>query len=104
LTTVYERYHLPIVVTENGVANSADSLRPRFIICHLEATLKAIEKGADVRGYLHWALIDNYEWAMGYSMKFGVAKVDFETKKRYLWPSALVFREIARPRLINPSI
>jgi beta-galactosidase len=41
---------------------------------------------------------------MGYSMKFGVAKVDFETKKRYLWPSALVFREIARPRLINPSI
>jgi beta-galactosidase len=96
LTAVYERYHLPIVVTENGVADSADSLRPRFIIRHLEATLKAIEKGADVRGYLHWALIDNYEWAMGYSMKFGVAKVDFEIKKRYLRPSALVFREIAR--------
>ncbi|MEM4517630.1 MAG: family 1 glycosylhydrolase, partial [Desulfurococcaceae archaeon] len=68
---------------------------PRYLIQHIEAVGKAIQKGVDVRGYLHWALIDNYEWAMGYNMKFGLLKVDYESKKRYIRPSALVYREIA---------
>jgi beta-galactosidase len=53
LVSVYERYHLSIIVTENGVADAVDLLRPRFIVRHLGAMLKAIGRGADVRRYLH---------------------------------------------------
>jgi beta-galactosidase len=53
LVSVYERYHLSIIVTENGVVDAVDSLRPRFIVRRLEAVLKAIWRGADVRRYLH---------------------------------------------------
>ncbi|MEM0325929.1 MAG: beta-galactosidase BgaS [Desulfurococcaceae archaeon] len=95
LVLLYERYRLPMLVTENGVADAHDALRPRYVVQHLESVVKAIQKGADVRGYLHWALIDNYEWAMGYKMKFGLIRIDFESKKRFIRPSALVYREIA---------
>lgn len=95
LLMLHEKYKLPLIVTENGVADAHDALRPRYLIQHIEAVGKAIQKGVDVRGYLHWALIDNYEWAMGYNMKFGLLKVDYESKKRYIRPSALVYREIA---------
>jgi len=80
LIAVYERYHLPVIVTENGVADSTDWLRPRYLVRHIEAVLKTIERGVDVKGYLHWALVDNYEWAMGFNMKFGLVKVDMESK------------------------
>ncbi|MEO7093599.1 MAG: family 1 glycosylhydrolase, partial [Polyangiales bacterium] len=59
------RYKLPIVVTENGVADAADKYRSWYIVTHLQEVQKAIARGIDVRGYLHWALIDNFEWAEG---------------------------------------
>ena len=97
---VYERYRLPIVISENGVADEKDCLRPRYLISHLTMLHKALREGVDVKGYLIWSLIDNYEWARGFSMRFGLAYVDYNTKKRYLRPSALVFREIAKNKEI----
>jgi len=95
LKKLWDRYRLPIYVTENGVADAVDTLRPHFIVSHLYQIHRAKSEGVDVRGYFHWNLIDNLEWAQGYRMRFGLVHVDFETKKRYLRPSALLFREIA---------
>lgn len=98
------RYKLPIIVTENGIADEADRYRPYYLVSHLKAVHNAIKAGVDVRGYLHWSLVDNYEWAEGFRMRFGLVKVDYETKKRYLRPSALVFREIATQKAIPEEL
>lgn len=66
----------PIYITENGVADCDDLHRPKFIKDALFYTNKAIEKGADVRGYFHWTLMDNFEWAAGYTSKFGLFTID----------------------------
>ncbi|MEM2005318.1 MAG: beta-galactosidase BgaS [Zestosphaera sp.] len=104
LAEAYERYKLPLIVSENGVADATDRLRPSYLLTHLISTAKAIERGADVRGYLHWALTDNYEWASGFNMRFGLVKVDFGSKRRYLRPSALLYREIASRKEIPEEL
>ncbi len=104
LKMYWDRYRLPMIVTENGIADAVDKLRPRYIVTHLYQISKALNEGIDVRGYLHWALVDNYEWASGFRMKFGLIYVDLETKKRYLRPSALVFREIAKAKEIPEEL
>jgi len=104
LKELSERYNLPMLITENGIADAADRYRPRYLVSHLKAVYSAIREGADVRGYLHWSLTDNYEWAQGFRMRFGLVHVDFETKKRYLRPSALVFREIATQKAIPEEL
>ncbi|MEM0505651.1 MAG: beta-galactosidase BgaS [Thermosphaera sp.] len=96
LKEIRERYgDLDIIVTENGVSDRADRIRPSFLVSHVHAVVKALGEGVPVKGYLHWSLIDNYEWAQGFRQRFGLVEVDLESKKRYLRPSALVFREIA---------
>ncbi|RLE98533.1 MAG: glycoside hydrolase family 1 protein, partial [Thermoprotei archaeon] len=90
-----KRYGRPMMVTENGVADAADRLRHWYIVSHLHQLLKAIKvDGADVRGYLHWSLIDNLEWASGFKPKFGLIYVDLKTKERCPRPSAYVYRDI----------
>ncbi|MDR3646331.1 MAG: glycoside hydrolase family 1 protein, partial [Candidatus Babeliales bacterium] len=75
---------VPIIVTENGIADDKDDRRELYIRRHLYALSKVIEKGYDVRGYYYWSLMDNFEWAMGYGKKFGLYEVDFATQKRTL--------------------
>ncbi len=89
------RYHLPMIVTENGIADSEDKIRPRYLVSHLYEVEKAVANGIDVRGYLHWSLLDNYEWSSGFGLKFGIIGVDLETKKIEIRPSALIFKKIA---------
>ncbi|AEH51094.1 beta-galactosidase BgaS [Pseudothermotoga thermarum] len=96
LRAFYERYKLPLMVTENGVADCRDWLRPYHLVGHLYAVEKAIEDGIDVRGYLHWSIVDNYEWARGYTMRFGLAETDYETKQLTPRPSMYIFREIVK--------
>ena len=62
----------PIYITENGVPDHDDDVRPRFIATHLAETWRAIQDGADVRGYYHWTLVDNFEWAAAWSLRFGL--------------------------------
>ncbi|WP_297217210.1 beta-galactosidase BgaS, partial [Thermoplasma sp.] len=87
-----KRIGLPMMISENGIADDSDRLRPRYVASHLKNLERAIKDGARVEGYLHWALTDNYEWASGFSKKFGLVKVDFSTKRRYIRPSAFVFK------------
>lgn len=73
---------LPIYVTENGMSEDNDARRVAFYDGHLKAVQDAQQQGADVRGYFAWSLLDNYEWAEGYSSRFGIVHVDYETQKR----------------------
>ncbi len=104
LRRLYARYRLPIYVTENGVADAEDRLRPRFVASHLYQVHRALSSGVDVRGYFHWNLTDNLEWARGYSMRFGLFELDLESKKRYMRASALVFREIASTKSVPEEL
>ena len=74
----------PIIITENGIADSKDDRRGLFIKRYIYAVNKAIEDDIDVRGYFYWSLMDNFEWAEGYDMKFGLYEVDFKTQERKL--------------------
>jgi beta-glucosidase len=84
------------VITENGISDASDAKRAGYIESHLREVLRAISAGVDVRGYMHWSLMDNYEWADGYTQKFGLASVDFSTFERKLRPSAQAYARIAR--------
>ncbi|MCS7095769.1 MAG: beta-galactosidase BgaS [Nitrososphaerota archaeon] len=88
-------YKRPLYVTENGIADEGDKHRPKFINEHIKVLEKARKEGGiDVRGYFHWALTDNYEWAKGFKMKFGLYAVDLENKRRRARRSAKLYRKI----------
>lgn len=79
-----KKYNLPIYITENGLADADDSRRPKFIKEHLKFVHKAIEDGVDVRGYLHWSLMDNFEFpdVRGFWPRFGLIEIDYKTLER----------------------
>ena len=86
----------PIYVTENGVADKGDNIRKIFIKRYLYALNKAIRDGLDIRGYFYWTLMDNFEWAEGYKMKFGLYQVNFLTQARTLRESSKLFVDIVK--------
>jgi beta-glucosidase len=90
------RYERPVYVTENGLPDAADRLRPTFIVEHLRRVAQAIDEGVPVRGYYHWAIVDNFEWADGWSLRFGLHALDWATQARTPRPSAAVYGEICR--------
>jgi len=94
IDALWGEFRLPILITENGVADSRDALRPAYIADHLNAVLDAIDDGADVRGYLHWTAWDNFEWAEGYTKRFGLYAVDRTTQERTPRPSAALYAGI----------
>ncbi len=85
---------VPIEITENGVADSDDSLRPLHLKRHLWIVSQAIKNGYDIQSYHHWSLMDNFEWAEGYKMRFGLYEVDFQTQERTLRSSGELLRSI----------
>ncbi len=88
--------HVPIIVTENGVATADDTERIEFVSAALDGLDRCLSDGIDVRGYIHWSLLDNFEWAFGYGPTFGLVAVDRTSQVRTPKPSARWFGEIAR--------
>ncbi len=88
-------YQKPIYITENGVADARDSVRGKYLKEHLYWVLRAIEEGVDVRGYLHWALLDNFEWDKGFWPRLGLVEMDYRTLERKIRSSALMYKKIA---------
>jgi beta-glucosidase/6-phospho-beta-glucosidase/beta-galactosidase len=89
-------YGLPVWITENGIADADDDQRARYLLDHLGVLRQAIADGvARVQGYLHWSLTDNYEWAAGYAMRFGLFSYDPGSLVRTARPSAALFGGIA---------
>ncbi|MFH1664940.1 MAG: glycoside hydrolase family 1 protein [Candidatus Omnitrophota bacterium] len=91
-------YRLPLIITENGLATKDDTVRQRFIKEHLAQVSRAIRHGCPVTGYLHWSLLDNFEWAEGYSKRFGLIEVDFKTQKRTVRDSAKYYAAVIKSR------
>jgi beta-glucosidase len=88
------RYGLPLYVTENGIADREDKLRGEHLLAHLREIARAIERGADVRGYYHWSLLDNFEWIKGFGPRFGLYRVDYSDFARTRTGSAELYREV----------
>ena len=99
-TSLYEclkdlkKYNTPVYITENGLADAKDEKRTWFIYEMLKGVHKAIEEGIDVKGYLHWSLMDNFEWAEGYWPRFGLIEIDYDTLERKPRKSAYFYRDI----------
>ncbi|OGE84461.1 MAG: hypothetical protein A2846_00970 [Candidatus Doudnabacteria bacterium RIFCSPHIGHO2_01_FULL_49_9] len=90
------QYKKPIYITENGIADSTDRYRADYIRDYLQAAHRAIAEGADLRGYLHWSLLDNFEWEDGFKWRFGLVAVDFKTQKRTIRESAFAYSHICQ--------
>lgn len=87
LMNVHKRYGKPIVVSENGIGTQSEQKKIRYFREHVNQMRRAINDGADIRGYFPWTLIDNYEWAEGYAANFGLTHVDPKTKQLVVEPS-----------------
>ena len=94
LVRLWEKYHLPIMITENGIADAGDTLRREWLVTTISAMQLAQQQGVNLLGYLHWSLLDNFEWDKGRWPRFGLAEVDYRTYQRTLRPSALWFGKV----------
>jgi beta-glucosidase len=81
----------PVVVTENGIDTVDDARRARYVPLAIAGMRRAMAAGAPVLGYVHWSLLDNFEWLFGFGPKYGLVEVDRETFKRKVKPSARVY-------------
>jgi beta-glucosidase len=111
----HERYHLPVVVTENGMANVDwvcldgkvhDPIRIDFLNRYLLQLKKAIDEGVEAKGYFLWSLMDNYEWAEAFRQRFGIVHVDYTTQKRTIKDSGYWYKRVIDSngeRLANDS-
>lgn len=106
LVSLHERYpELPLMITENGAAfpdvvetgedgpRVHDELRVDYLVRHFAAAQAAIARGVDLRGYLVWSLLDNFEWGFGYAKRFGIVRVDYETQERLVKDSGHWLRQ-----------
>lgn len=84
----------PIIITENGISDAKDDKRDKYIRQSLYTVSKAIKDGYDVRGFYYWTLLDNFEWAEGYTQKFGLYEVNLQTQERKLRNGSKAFVEI----------
>jgi beta-glucosidase len=99
---IYERYQLPIVITENGMANDDvvengkvhDKERIEYLYQYLGEYSRAIKDGVPALGYFLWSMLDNFEWAEGYSKRFGIVHVDYQTQQRILKYSAYWYKAL----------
>lgn len=103
---------LPLAITENGAAFAdteiledgrvRDTERVSYLYRHLDAVGAAMDAGADVRGYFVWSLMDNFEWGYGYSKRFGIVRIDYDTLERHWKDSAYWYREATRTHTLAP--
>ncbi len=94
------KYKKPILITENGLADAADDKRWSFILNHLIMVYTGISYGIDIKGYLHWSLLDNFEWADGFTPRFGLIGVNYGTQERNVRTSARYYANIAHKNAI----
>ena len=87
---------VPLLVTENGIATDDDAERIEYVEQALSGVLACLDDGIDVRGYIYWSLLDNFEWILGYRPTFGLVAVDRVTQARTVKPSARWLGSIAR--------
>jgi len=98
------KYHVPIYVTENGIEDSKDNLRPRYIIEHIHQMWRAVNFSWPIKGYYHWTLVDNFEWERGWSQRFGLWELDTETQVRRKRPSVDLYAAICKSNALSSEM
>ena len=93
----------PLLVTENGLADASDAMRQAFLEAHVAVLEEAVREGLPVHGYLHWSLVDNFEWLDGWEPRFGLFALDRETLERRPRPSTETFRRLAAQYLARQA-
>jgi len=94
----------PILITENGIEDADDHLRPRYLAQHVHQMWRAVNFNWLVKGYFHWTLVDNFEWERGWTQRFGLWALDIETQKRTKRPSADLYAEVCRENGISSEM
>ncbi len=95
--SIKERYgDMPMFITENGVGEYTGKYIPYFIVSHLKSLHDAISNGAKIKAYMYWSFMDNYEWASGFSKRFGLLGINLQTKMRIPKPGYFIYREIIK--------
>jgi beta-glucosidase len=97
-------FKVPMIITENGIDDTEDTLRPRYLIQHLHQLWRAVNENYPVKGYFFWSLVDNFEWNKGWSLRFGLWELDVETQARRKRPSADLYAEICRENGLTSEI
>jgi len=95
------RFKLPVLILENGIATLNDEERWDFIREHLKKVHSAISSGANVIGYIYWSLMDNFEWDKGFSPRFGLLEMDYNTSRRVIRDSARLFAQVCKTGAIE---
>jgi len=95
---------LPILITENGIDTSDDSLRRRYVVQHLHQIWRAVNFNWQIHGYFHWTLVDNFEWERGWSQRFGLWALDPHTQKRTKRPSADLYAAICKTNSLSSGM
>lgn len=95
---MYQRFKLPIFITENGTCDKEDAFRKKYIRDHLVQLHKAISEGVPILRYYHWTLMDNFEWVEGNAARFGLYHNDFDTQKRTLRDSGLYYAKVSNEK------
>ena len=90
------QFKVPIIVTENGVEDAEDKMRPRYIAQHIHQMWRAVNFNWPIKGYFHWSLVDNFEWERGWTMRFGLWGLDVDTQKRIRRPSVDLYAAICK--------
>jgi beta-glucosidase len=98
------RFNTPIIITENGVNDISDQMRPRYMIQHIHQVWRAINFNYPINGYLWWSLVDNFEWERGWTQRFGLWELDMETQGRRKRPSADLYAEICHENALSSEM
>ena len=98
------KFKLPIIVTENGIEDEDDRVRPSYLVQHLHQVWRAVNFNWPVKGYFYWSLVDNFEWERGWTQRFGLWGLDIETQVRRKRPSADLYAEICRTNGISSEM
>jgi len=98
------QFGVPIFITENGIEDSQDVLRPKYILEHLHALWRVINNNVPIMGYFHWSLVDNFEWERGWTQRFGLWGLNLETQARIRRPSVDLYAEVCQLNGISSEI
>lgn len=95
---------LPLLVTENGVEDAEDKMRPRYLAQHIQQMWRAVNFNWPVKGYFHWSLVDNFEWERGWTQRFGLWGLDVETQTRIRRKSVDLYAEICKENGVSSEM
>lgn len=94
----------PVIISENGVEDASDRMRPRYLVEHIHKVWRAVNLNAPVKGYFHWSLVDNFEWERGWSQRFGLWGLDVPTRARIRRKSADFYAAICKENGIDSRV